>query len=158
MAREPEKRIDPRLLMPSAKSVIAVALNYFRPEKSTAATRPSARYSRYAWGDDYHDVLRDKLKLLLAWIEARVSGVEGKICVDSSPAMDKVWAERAGLGWIGKHTNLITQEFGSWVFLGELLLSIELEYDSTFRRITVVRALPASDACPDGSDHRALPA
>ncbi len=147
MAREPEKRIDPRLLMPSARSVIAVALNYFRSEQHSNDPE-IGKISRYAWGDDYHDVLRDKLKMLLAWIEARDPGVEGRICVDSSPAMDKVWAQRAGLGWIGKHTNLITQEFGSWVFLGELLLSIELEYDGHISPDHCGSCTACIDACP----------
>jgi epoxyqueuosine reductase len=147
MARDPQRRADPRLLLPSAKSVVSVALNYFRPEKHSDAPE-AGKISRYAWGDDYHDVLRDKLKSLLDWIRERAPGVEWKICVDSAPMMDKAWAARAGLGWIGKHTNLITKEFGSWVFLGELLLSIELEYDSLIEpdHCGVCRA--CIDACP----------
>lgn len=147
MAREPEKRLDPRLLMPSTRSVVAVALNYFRPEKHSG-DETIGKISRYAWGDDYHDVLRDKLQELLGWIAARVPEVEGKVCVDSSPAMDKVWAQRAGLGWIGKHTNLITQEYSSWVFLGELLLSIELEYDSHVSPDHCGSCTACIDACP----------
>ena len=147
MAREPEKRADPRLLLPSARSVVCVALNYFQPDKHS--DDPAiGKISRYAWGDDYHDVLRDKLKLLLAWLEECVPEVEGKICVDSSPAMDKAWAVRAGLGWIGKHTNLITQEYGSWVFLGELLLSIELDYDSYIEPDHCGTCTACIEACP----------
>lgn len=147
MAREPEKRIDPRLLMPSTRSVVSVALNYYRAgEHSNDAD--VGKISRYAWGDDYHDVLREKLSALLRWIRDRVDDVEGRICVDSSPAMDKVWAQRAGLGWIGKHTNLITQEFGSWVFLGELLLSIELEYDSYISPDHCGSCTACIEACP----------
>ena len=144
MARDPAQRSDPRRLMPSAKSVVAVALNYYRPEEHSGA----ARISRYAWGDDYHDVLREKLDQLLAWIRERAPEVEGRICVDSSPAMDKVWAARAGLGWIGKHTNLITTEYSSWVFLGELLLSIELEYDSMIEPDRCGSCTACIDACP----------
>jgi epoxyqueuosine reductase len=147
MAREPEKRADVRKLLPSAKSVVAVALNYYRPEQHSQDAGVG-KISRYAWGDDYHDVLREKLSALLKWIQGRMTGVEGKICVDSSPAMDKVWAQRAGLGWIGKHTNLITQEFGSWVFLGELLLSIELEYDSYVSPDHCGSCTACIDACP----------
>lgn len=150
MAREPEKRSDPRLLMESAQSVISVALNYHRPEKHSDDVS-TGKISRYAWGDDYHDVLRDKLKELLAWIKAQAPGIEGKICVDSSPVMDKVWAQRAGLGWIGKHTNLITQEFGSWVFLGELLLSIELEYDTRISPDHCGSCTACIEACPTGA-------
>jgi len=147
MARDPQRRTDPRLLLPSAKSVVSVALNYFRHEKHIDDP-DVGKISRYAWGDDYHDVLRDKLKSLLEWIRARDPEVEGKICVDSSPMMDKVWAARAGLGWIGKHTNLITKEFGSWVFLGELLLSIELDYDSLVEPDHCGKCQACIDACP----------
>lgn len=150
MARDPRQRADPRLLLPSAKSVVCVALNYFRPEKHV--DDPAiGKISRYAWGDDYHDVLSDKLKALLEWIRERAPKVEGKICVDSAPMMDKAWAARAGLGWIGKHTNLITKEFGSWVFLGELLLSIELDYDSTIEPDHCGKCRACIDACPTGA-------
>jgi len=147
MARDPQQRADPRLLLPSAKSVVSVALNYFRPEKHVDDPGVG-KISRYAWGDDYHDVLRDKLKALLEWIRERAPEVEGKICVDSAPMMDKAWAARAGLGWIGKHTNLITKEYGSWVFLGELLLSIELDYDSLIEPDHCGKCRACIDACP----------
>ncbi|MCI0392277.1 MAG: tRNA epoxyqueuosine(34) reductase QueG [Acidobacteria bacterium] len=147
MSRLPQQRSDPRLLMPSAKSVTCVALNYFRPE-SHIDSPEIGKISRYAWGDDYHDVLRDKLKTLLGWIVERRPDVEGKICVDTSPMMDKSWAVRAGLGWIGKHTNLITKEYSSWVFLGELLLSIELDYDSYIESDHCGKCTACIDACP----------
>ncbi len=147
MAKDPRLRADPRLLMPSAKSVVSVALNYFRPEKHVDDPEVG-KISRYAWGDDYHDVLRDKLKSLLEWIRENSPEVEGKICVDSSPLMDKVWAARAGLGWIGKHTNLITTEFGSWVFLGALLLSVELDYDTFVEPDHCGKCMACIDACP----------
>ncbi|MGH9833154.1 MAG: tRNA epoxyqueuosine(34) reductase QueG [Blastocatellia bacterium] len=150
MARNPEQRSDPRLLLPSAKSVVCVALNYFQPDKHVDDPEVG-KISRYAWGDDYHDVLRDKLKALLEWIREREPEVEGKVCVDTSPMMDKAWAARAGLGWIGKHTNLITKEFGSWVFLGELLLSIELDYDSLVETDHCGKCVACIDACPTGA-------
>lgn len=150
LARNPEQRGDPRLLMPSAKSVVCVALNYFQPERHVDDP-DVGKISRYAWGDDYHDVLRGKLKALLEWICEREPGVEGKVCVDTSPMMDKAWAARAGLGWIGKHTNLITKEFGSWVFLGELLLSIELDYDNLIEPDHCGKCVACIDACPTGA-------
>jgi epoxyqueuosine reductase len=128
MARDPEQRTDPRRLFPAARSVIVVALNYYTPyQHSTAAD--TGKISRYAWGVDYHDVLGDKLRALLSWIQKQAPEAVGKVCVDIQPMLDKAWAARAGLGWIGKHTNLITKELGSWVFIGELLLNLELDYD-----------------------------
>lgn len=150
MARDPAQRSDPRLLLPGAKSVVCVALNYFRPEQHVEQA-DTGKISRYAWGDDYHDVLRDKLQDLLVWIQTQAPEVEGKICVDSSPMMDKAWAVRAGLGWLGKHTNVITKEFGSWVFLGELLLTVELEYDSFIEPDHCGKCTACLDACPTGA-------
>jgi epoxyqueuosine reductase len=129
MDRDPNQRTDPRLLFPSARSVIVVALNYYTPNAHSGAP-DTGKVSRYAWGDDYHEVVGSKLSSLLEWIEDEVPHATGKACVDIQPMMDKAWAVRAGLGWIGKHTNLITPEFGSWVFIGELLLNLELDYDS----------------------------
>ena len=129
MERDPVKRTDPRLVLPSALSVVVVAVNYYTPHEHT--NEPvTGKISRYSWGDDYHDVVGGKLKSLLAWIKEQCPEAEGKACVDIQPMMDKAWAARAGLGWIGKHSNLITREYGSWVFLGELLLNLELEYDA----------------------------
>ncbi|MBC8030349.1 MAG: tRNA epoxyqueuosine(34) reductase QueG [Pyrinomonadaceae bacterium] len=128
MARDPEVRTDPRKLFPAARSVVVVAKNYYTP--SQHSDDPSTgKVSRYAWGDDYHDVVGAKLRSLLSWIKGEFAETEGKVCVDIQPMMDKAWGVKAGLGWIGKHTNLITQDYGSWVFIGELLLNLELEYD-----------------------------
>jgi epoxyqueuosine reductase len=129
MERDPSQRTDPRLLLPNARSVVVVALNYYTPHEHTN-NPATGKISRYAWGDDYHDIVGGKLKSLLAWIKEQWPEAEGKACVDIQPMMDKAWAVRAGLGWIGKHSNLITREYGSWVFLGELLLNLELEYDT----------------------------
>ncbi len=150
MARDPQQRADPRLLLPSAKSVVCVALNYFQPEKHSE-DKSIGKISRYAWGDDYHDVLRDKLKALLAWVRETSPETEAKICVDSTPMMDKAWAVRAGIGWLGKHSNVITKEFGSWVFLGELVLSVELEYDSYIEPDHCGKCTACLDACPTGA-------
>jgi epoxyqueuosine reductase len=129
MERDTARRTDPRLVFPGARSVVVCALNYFTPHEHP--DDPSTgKVSRYAWGDDYHDVVGGKLKNLLARIKERVPAAEGKACVDIQPMMDKAWAVRAGVGWIGKHTNLITREQGSWVFVGELLLNLELDHDA----------------------------
>ena len=129
MARNVEKRLNPLELFPPARSIVVVALNYYTPNQhqEDAAT---GKVSRYAWGDDYHDVLKTKLESLLAWIREQEPEADGKICVDIQPTLDKAWAVRAGLGWLGKHSNVITPEYGSWVFIGELLLNVELEPDA----------------------------
>lgn len=131
------KRTDPRAVVNGARSVIAVAMNYYTPAQHSNDAHVG-KISRYAWGDDYHDILTDRLKLLWEWMKIEFPGVEGRYYVDTGPAMDKVWAERAGIGWIGKHTNVITQDRGSWVFLGELITTLGLKPDQ-----------PATDHCGD---------
>jgi epoxyqueuosine reductase len=150
MARDPEMRSDPRKFFPAARSVIVVARNYYTPyqHKNDPAT---GKVSRYAWGDDYHELVGARLRSLLAWIKEEIPQAEGKVCVDIQPVMDKAWAARAGLGWIGKHTNLITPEFGSWVFIGELLLSLDLEYDSELVADHCGSCTLCIDACPTGA-------
>ncbi|MBD0369341.1 MAG: tRNA epoxyqueuosine(34) reductase QueG [Pyrinomonadaceae bacterium] len=150
MAREPLRRTDPRLIFPEARSVIVVALNYYTPHNH-APDAATGKISRYAWGDDYHDVVAEKLKKLLAWIKEERAEAEGKTCVDIQPVMDKAWGVRAGLGWIGKHSNLITKDYGSWVFLGELLLNLELEYDEEKIEDHCGSCTLCIEACPTGA-------
>jgi epoxyqueuosine reductase len=145
--RDVEKRIDPQLLFPQARSVVVVALNYYTPNKHQEDPA-TGKVSRYAWGDDYHDVVGDKLRALLSWLNEQRPDIEGKVCVDIQPTMDKAWAVRAGLGWLGKHTNVITQEFGSWVFIGELLLNLELSYDDERVEDHCGTCTICIDACP----------
>ncbi len=147
MARDVEKRLDPRAVFPQARSIVAVALNYYTPDQHEDNSR-TGKVSRYAWGDDYHDVLKTKLESLLAWIREQVPAAVGKICVDIQPVMDKAWAVRAGLGWLGKHTNVITQEYGSWVFIGELLLNLDLEPDASPAEDHCGTCTLCIDACP----------
>jgi epoxyqueuosine reductase len=147
LSRDPDSRSDPRQIFPEARSVIAVALNYYTPHQHQNDPE-LGKVSRYAWGDDYHDVVGEKLRELLSWIKTEYPGAEGKVCVDIQPVMDKAWAARAGLGWIGKHTNLITTDFGSWVFLGELLLNLELEYDSEVVEDHCGTCTLCLEACP----------
>ena len=147
LEREPEKRADPRLLFPEARSVIVVALNYYTPHEHQESAE-KGKISRYAWGDDYHDVVKEKLWRLLDWIKQEVPDAAGKVCVDTAPIMDKAWAVRAGLGWLGKHTNLITTDYGSWVFIGELLLNVELEYQTEPVEDHCGTCRKCLDACP----------
>ncbi len=128
MARDPERRADPQKVLPGARSVIAVAMNYYTQFPHTD-DREHGKISRYAWGDDYHDILGGRLQVLANWLALEFPGSRGKTYVDTGPVMDKAWAQRAGIGWLGKHTNIITQEIGSWVFLGEVLTTLELEPD-----------------------------
>lgn len=150
LEREPEKRADPTLLFEGAKSVVVVALNYYTPHEHEEDSS-KGKVSRYAWGDDYHDVLKEKLRELLAFIKSLDESADGKICVDTAPIMDKVWAARAGLGWIGKHSNLITKEYGSWVFLGEIVLNLELETDAEIVPDHCGTCTKCLDACPTGA-------
>jgi epoxyqueuosine reductase len=128
MTRHPDKRIDPAKVLPKVQSVIALALNYFTPF-SHSEDANHGKISRYAWGCDYHQVMNNHLKPLWEWILGRVPLVEGLYYSDTGPLMDKAWAHQSGLGWIGKHSNVITRDRGSWVFLGEILISLKLDYD-----------------------------
>ncbi|HVF48247.1 MAG TPA: tRNA epoxyqueuosine(34) reductase QueG [Pyrinomonadaceae bacterium] len=147
MDREPSRRSDPRLLFPEARSVIVVALNYYTNHKHVESGK-QGKVSRYAWGDDYHEVVREKLMHLLDWIRFEAPEVSGRICVDTAPMMDKAWAVRAGLGWLGKHSNVITPELGSWVFIGEILLDLELDYDTGMVPDHCGTCTACIDACP----------
>ena len=147
LEREPEKRADPSILFPGARSIVVCALNYYTDHKHSGDASVG-KISRYAWGDDYHDVLREKLTSLLEWIKDVHPEASGKICVDTAPFMDKAWAVRAGLGWLGKHSNLITKELGSWVFIGSLILDIDLEYDRDIVEDHCGTCTACLDACP----------
>lgn len=138
-----DKRLDPRLLVPGAKSVVSLLLNYY-PEKELNG---DLKISKYAYGRDYHKVLRKKLKALLEGLKTEIGDIQGRAFTDSAPVMDKAWAEKSGLGWRGKHSNLITKKSGSFFFVAELIIDLELTPDGAIKDYcgTCTRCI---DACP----------
>lgn len=139
-----DKRLDPTKLVEDSKSVISLLLNYYPNETQTENT---FKVSKYAYGTDYHLVIKDKLKHLLQFIQEDIGDVHGRAFVDSAPVLDKAWAAKSGLGWIGKHSNLLTQQVGSFYFIAELIIDLELEYDTptTDHCGTCTKCI---DACP----------
>ena len=147
MARNIEKRLDPRGLYENAKTIIVVLQNYFPAETQTDKSAPVL--SKYAYGTDYHLVLKDKLKSLLSFIQTEIQPCNGRPFVDSAPVLERAWAKRAGLGWIGKNSNLISVEHGSFFFIGELILDIELPFDEPqLVRDHCGNCTKCIDACP----------
>ena len=147
IVKRKNERGDIHTYFPEAKSIISVGINYY-VGKDQSHILFDGKISNYAWGDDYHDVVKKRLFQLLGWIKESQPKIKGIVCVDTSPVMDKVWAQRAGLGWLGKHTNLITRDHGSWLFLGELILDIDLEFDSPFDVDLCGSCTACIDACP----------
>lgn len=133
MERHFDKRLDPRKLVPGAKSVISLLYNYF-PEQTQR--EETYKISKYAYGEDYHFVVRDKLKELMDFINEQIGAVQGRVFVDSAPVLEKAWAAKSGLGWLGKNTNLISKQVGSFFFLAELIIDLDLPQDG-----------PATDHC-----------
>jgi len=121
-----DKRLNPTLLVDGAKSVVSLLLNYYPSETQNLE---SYKISKYAYGQDYHFVIKQKLKELLFSIQSNIGEVSGRAFVDSAPVLDKAWAAKSGLGWIGKNSNLLTQQVGSFYFIAELIIDLELEYD-----------------------------
>ena len=149
MERQAERRKDPRRVMENALSLVVAAMNYDSGD-SLRDDPLRGRISRYAWGDDYHGVVRARLEELYRFIRLQVPGASGLCYVDTGPIMEKVWGAESALGWIGKHTNLITREQGSWFFIGVILLDLDLEYDAAERDYcgTCARCIAA---CPTGA-------
>lgn len=143
------QRLDIRACMPDVQSVICVALNYYTPHERPLGSE-YAKISRYGWGRDYHKVMHKKLKALTNWLSAQGEGILARYYADTGPVQDKVWAQRAGIGWIAKNANVITREYGSWVFLGEVLTNLPLTPDTPHTQHcgTCTRCL---DACPTGA-------
>jgi len=143
------RRLDICACMPEVKSVISVALNYYTPHQRPEGIE-YAKISRYSWGRDYHKVMHKKLKALTSWLQEQGENIQARYYADTGPVQDKVWAQQAGIGWIAKNGNLITREYGSWVFLGEVLTNLSLTADvaHTEHCGTCTRCL---DACPTGA-------
>ena len=143
------KRCDIHACMPEVQSVICVALNYYTPHQRPQGSE-YAKISRYGWGRDYHKVMHKRLKALTNWLLEQGEGILARYYADTGPVQDKVWAERAGIGWIAKNANVITREYGSWVFLGEVLTNLALtpDHPHTQHCGTCTRCL---DACPTGA-------
>ncbi|WP_158210111.1 tRNA epoxyqueuosine(34) reductase QueG [Myroides phaeus] len=139
-----DKRLDPRLLVEGAKSVVSLTLNYY-PEETQI--EDSYKISKYAYGEDYHYVIKDKLKELLYFIQSEIGDVDGRVFVDSAPVLDKAWAAKSGLGWVGKNNNLINRKSGSFFFIAELIIDLDLETDgpTTDHCGTCTKCI---DACP----------
>lgn len=139
-----DKRLDPRLLVDDAKSVVSLLLNYF-PEEPAGNT--DVKFSKYAYGLDYHYVIKDKCKTFIDILKKEIGDINGRCFVDSAPVLDKAWAHKGGLGWIGKNANLINKESGSFFFVAELILDLELEYDGPVKDFcgTCTKCI---DACP----------
>lgn len=140
-----DKRLDPRLLVDGAKSVISLSYNYY-PEQFQ--NPDSYKISKYAYGADYHYVIKEKLKELLVSIQHEIGEVNGRCFVDSAPVLERAWAERAGLGWNGKHSLLIQKQHGSFFFLAELIVDLELAYDEPFKTDHCGECTRCIDACP----------
>ncbi len=143
-----DKRLDPRLLVDDAKSVVSLLLNYFPEQEQKDPEAP--KISKYAYGKDYHLVIKEKCALLLEELQAEVGEINGRCFVDSAPVMDKVWAAKSGLGWVGKHSNLINKNSGSFFFIAEIICDLEFEYDNAVGDFcgTCTKCL---DACPTGA-------
>jgi epoxyqueuosine reductase len=141
-----DKRLDPRKLVDGAKSIISLGLNYYSDLKQEDTAAP--KISKYAYGTDYHTVIKDKLKQLLDIIRTKIGDVNGRAFVDSAPVLDKAWAKKSGLGWVGKNSNLINKNAGSFFFLAELIVDIELEYDIAPTKDHCGTCTRCIDACP----------
>ncbi|MDA3781062.1 MAG: tRNA epoxyqueuosine(34) reductase QueG, partial [Bacteroidales bacterium] len=144
MANHFDKRVNPAKLVENAKSVISVLYNYY---PSKIQIENTYKISKYAYGQDYHHVVKDKLKTLLEFIKSELGNVNGRAFVDSAPVLDRAWATKSGLGWIGKNSNLINKKFGSFVFIGELILDIEFDYDKPIKNYCG-NCTKCIDACP----------
>jgi len=135
MERDPQRRSDPTKVLPGCQSMIVVGMNYYTDHISDESNK-AGRVARYAWGKDYHELMKRRLKQLEQYLHRQIPEIQTRSYVDTGPIMEKAWAQEAGLGWIGKHTNIVSTSYGSWLLLGEILTTVALEPDE-----------PATDLC-----------
>jgi len=135
MERDPQRRSDPTKVLPGCQSMIVVGMNYYT-DHDPDESKQAGRIARYAWGKDYHDMMKSRLTQLEEYLHSQIPDIQTRSYVDTGPVMEKAWAQEAGLGWIGKHTNLVSTSYGSWLLLGEILTTVALEADE-----------PATDLC-----------
>jgi len=145
MEKHFDKRIDPRLLLPGTKSVVSLLLNYYPAQEWKLN---DLKISKYAWGRDYHKVIKKKAKAMIKDLQAQIGDFQARVFVDSAPIMDRAWAERAGLGWIGKNANLINKKSGSFYFLAEILTDLEFDYNQNKIKDYCGTCRRCIDACP----------
>jgi epoxyqueuosine reductase len=151
LGRNVDLRRNPELLLPGARSIVVIGLNYYPTEKDIAAKVGRFNVAMFAWGEDYHNIIRQKLRQLRNRLRESIPGLKARICVDTAPFMDKYWAQKAGIGWIGKHTNLVSRKFGSWLLIGSLILSAECDRYDTPHTNHCGRCTACLDACPTGA-------
>ncbi|MFT4645932.1 MAG: epoxyqueuosine reductase, partial [Planctomycetota bacterium] len=145
LANHFDKRLDPTKLVPGAKSVISLSYNYYTDQELKS---DSYKLSKYAFGRDYHKVVKKKLKILTQFIQEEIGEIDGRAFVDSAPVMEKAWAKKSGLGWIGKNSLMLTKGKGSYFFLSELIIDLELEYDNPYTKDYCGTCTKCIDACP----------
>ncbi len=145
-----EMRVDPCKLVPGARSVITLLLNYFPAQQQDAS---AVKVSKYAWGNDYHEVIRTKLKLLIEGMKQTIGDINGRGFVDSAPVLERSWAQKSGLGWLGKNGNLITRQYGSFFFIATLITDLDLDYDDPFVKDFCGTCTKCIDACPTDAIH-----
>ena len=145
LERNIDKRLDPRILVPGSKSVISLTYNYYPPKK--LSNKNNFIISKYAYGRDYHKVLKKKLRQLFYYMKENIGSIEGRVFVDSAPVHERAWAKLSGLGWIGKNSLLINKNIGSYFFISEIICDLELEYDSPVSN-RCGNCTKCIDACP----------